>query len=183
MSEMPIEANLSFPEAVEGLLRGDFSRLEPLFVGNPSQIVQWYQEGRFSTEPAALNEAFTCACFNGHTAVAEFLFSHGVDVGAGFGTGMNAFHWAANRGQVETVKFLLECNAPLEVENMYGGTVLGCTVWSALHEPVPTHLEVIQLLIDAGANLDASGYPTGYAEVDNLLRPAIQAKENQNDFG
>jgi ankyrin repeat protein len=34
-------------------------------------------------------------------------------------------HSAAIGGQLETIKFLLKQNAPLEVKNIYGGTVLG----------------------------------------------------------
>ena len=34
------------------------------------------------------------------------------------------FHWAANRGNPETVELLIERGAPLEQKNMYDGTVL-----------------------------------------------------------
>jgi ankyrin repeat protein len=94
----------------------------------------------------------------------------GVDPLAGFGTGMNGFHWAANRGQLETVKMLIERKVPMEVENMYDGTVLGCTVWSAVHQPREGQLEVIGALLTAGANVDAAEYPSGNAEVDEVLR-------------
>src|SRR5882724_9908127 len=98
-----------FSDAVAGLLRGDFSALEPLF-RQPSadplkcRIVEWYEAGCFDEHPQALAEALSCACFLGCTQVAEFLLNHGVDPVAGDGTGMNAFHWAANRGQLETVR-------------------------------------------------------------------------------
>jgi hypothetical protein len=74
-----------FREAVQGLLRGDFSRLEPLFGGVTSpdwrrcRILEWYQKGYFAEEPEALDEAFTCACFLGRTELADFLLSQGVD--------------------------------------------------------------------------------------------------------
>jgi hypothetical protein len=166
----------SFSCAVQGLLRGDFSRLEPLFdrqqspEQNQCHILEWYKKGYFENEPEALQEALTCACFLGRTDVAEFLLRQGVNPTAGNKTGVNAFHWAANRGQLETVKFLIRENLPLETRNMYDGTVLGMTVWSAIHEPRPDHFAIIEALIEAGARLDASGYPTGNERIDELLR-------------
>lgn len=163
-----------FQSTVQALLRGDFSfpsKLEPLFEGRPCRIVQWMEEGRFEREPAALAEALSCACFNGYTAVATELMNRGVDPSAGNGTGMNAFHWAANRGQLETVRLLIARSAPLEAKNMYEGTVLGTTVWSAVHEPRPDHLAIVEALISAGANVNEADYPSGDARVDALLRP------------
>jgi hypothetical protein len=174
-----------FLDAIRGLERGDFSRLEPLFIEDPSlgsgqcTIVAWYEEGRFDNEPKALSEALSCACFNGRTRVAEFLMDKGVDPAAGDGTGMNAFHWAADRGQLDTVRLLIERKAPLEIKNMYGGTVLGCTVWSAINETRPDHLLIIEALIEAGANLDAAGFPSGNESIDELLRShGITAKKD-----
>src|SRR5438874_1831718 len=88
----------SFRDAVQGLLRGDFSCLEPLFDGHSSRdrhrcrIVEWYEAGYFDREPKALAEAFTCACFLGRTGVVDFLLARGVDPVAGDGTGLNGFH-------------------------------------------------------------------------------------------
>src|SRR5207245_2166775 len=93
-----------------------------------------------------------------------------VDPAAGANTGLNAFHWAANRGQLDTVKLLLERKASLEIKSMYGGTVLGTAVWSAINEPRADHLAIIEALIAAGAKLDGAGYPTGNERVDEVLR-------------
>src|SRR5690349_12309719 len=109
-----------FSDAVHGLIRGDFSRLDPLFAGEPCQIVQWYEAGCFAEEPETLSEALSCACFNGRTTAAEFLLDKGVDPSSGKSTGLNAFHWAANRGQLETVRLLLVRHAPLEERSIYG---------------------------------------------------------------
>jgi hypothetical protein len=165
-----------FRDAVQGLHNGDFSRLEPLF-GDPeshdprqSHILQWYEQGWFNAEPKALEEAFTCACFLGRTGVADYLLARGVDPTAGAGTGSNGFHWAADRGQLETVLLLIRRNVPLEIKNMYGGTVLGAAVWSAVHETRANHIPIIEALIRAGARLDAAGYPTGNERVDEVLR-------------
>ena len=83
---------------------------------------------------------------------------------------MNAFHWAADRGQLDVVRVLIQRQVPLEVRNSYGGTVLGGTVWSALQRIRPQHLAIIEALLQAGARLDAVGYPTGRADLDELLR-------------
>ena len=174
---MPTEESsiAPFREAVQGLERGDFSRLAPLLEDRPlerrsCQIIEWYDQGYFAAEPAALAEALTCACFLGRTGVAEFLLDRGVDPAAGAGTGLNAFHWAANRGQSETVRLLIRRKAPLETRSMYGGTVLGTAVWSAINEPRPGHLQIIEDLLVAGARLVEAGYPTGHEQVDAVLR-------------
>ena len=64
------------------------------------------------------------------------------------------FHYAAHCGQLETVKMLIARKAPLEVKNMYGGTILGQALWSAFNEPRKDHLLIIETLIAAGAQID-----------------------------
>ncbi len=63
----------------------------------------------------------------------EFLLDKGVDLSRDRGDGQTPVHCAVIGGQLETVKFLLKQNVPLEVKNIYGGTVLGQTLWSAAH--------------------------------------------------
>ena len=128
------------------------------------------REGVFDQDPKALEEAFTCAGFLGRTGVADFLLAQGVDPSAGANTGLNSFHWAVNRGQLETVELLIQRKAPLETKNIYGGTVLGTAAWSAINEPKLDHIAIIEALISAGARLDAAGYPTGNERVDQVLR-------------
>jgi hypothetical protein len=158
------------------LEHGDFSWAAPLLKadsakGRPKcQLLEWVEQGEFETEPRALAEALSAACFNGYTEVARFLIDRGVDPAAGCATGLNAVHWAANRGQLETVQLLLSRKAPLELRNMYGGTVLGCAVWSAVHEPQPDHVRIIEALLDAGADVAEAEYPSGQDDVDEVLR-------------
>jgi ankyrin repeat protein len=163
----------AFVAAVAGLRRGDFSRLAPLFAAPPggrAPILAWVDQGRFAVDPAALHEALACACFLGETEAVEDLLVQGANLLDGAGTGLNGFHWAANRGQLDTVRALLRHRLPLEVLNSYGGTVLGGTVWAATHEPQPTHLAIIEALLQGGAHVDAAEYPSGNAAVDSLLR-------------
>jgi ankyrin repeat protein len=161
-----------FQAFVNGLRRGDFSRLDPFFAPPPealSPLASWVTEGRFATDPGALNEALACACFNGRTAWVAFLLDHGADLVAGAGTGLNGFHWASNRGQLETVRLLLERQLPLETRNSYGGTILGGTVWASVHEPQADHLAIIEELLKAGARVEEAEFPSGRKEVDRLL--------------
>ena len=167
----------SFASVADALRRGDFSALAPLFEvspASPSRLSSWLAEGQFATDRGALNEALACACFNGRTAWVDVLLAAGADLVAGAGTGMNGFHWAANRGHLATVQLLLQRGMPLEVHNAYGGTVLGCTVWSAVHERRPgqqtVELEaVVEALLAAGADPFAAEYPSGHGGIDEAL--------------
>lgn len=161
-----------FNDAIVGLRRGDFDRLAPLFQDRgdgPCLMMTWHGEGRFANHPEELAEALSNACFLGRTEVVKALMAAGVDVTSGTGCGLDGVHWAVNRGQIETVRLLIALGAPLETINMHGQTALGTAVWSAINEPKPDHLEIIHALLDAGANVDAAGYPTGAPEIDALL--------------
>jgi len=161
--------NALFRDALQGLKRGDFSRLEPLFDGDRPTIIDWIERGRFNDEPQALAEALTCASFLGKSSVVEYLLNRDVDATAGNATGLDALHWAVNRGQLETVRLLLRHNTPLETRSMYDGTVLGTAMWSAINEPRRDHLQIIQELLNAGARIENVDYPTGNERVDEML--------------
>jgi hypothetical protein len=163
---------VTFEDARRGLLAGDFSRLDPLFIttGTVSEIVRWYESGLFAQEPQALAEAFTCACFNGRNDVVDYLLARGVNPDGGQQTGLTACHWAANRGHLATVQRLIRAGASLESRNSYGGTVLGCAVWSLFNEPRPEHWAIIENLLQAGANAGELPEATGDERLDELLR-------------
>jgi hypothetical protein len=169
MTSIVDKDTLSFQDAVKGLIAGDFSRLAPLFDEDRCRIIEWHEAGFFADEPKALDEALTCACFLGRTGVVEHLLMDGVDPSAGAHTGLNGFHWAANRGQLDVVMLLIQREAPLETLSMYGGTVLGTAAWSAINEPRPDHIRIIEALLKAGARRDGVGYPTGNERVDKVL--------------
>ena len=107
----------------------------------------------FNEDPTQHEEAFIRACQFGHNSIAEFLLDQGVDPTAQANVGQTGFHYAAHSGQLETVKMLIARKAPLEVKNMYGGTVLGQALWSAYNEPQKDHLAIIDTLIAAGAQI------------------------------
>ena len=117
-----------------------------------------------------LQSAFMYACGGGHEAVVEFLLKNGVDLADGGDDGQTPLHWAVIFGQLQMVKLLLKYKPPLESRNMYGGTVLGQTLWSAAHGGDPkVYTEIIETLIAAGANLPPRHVPVN-EPIDDLLR-------------
>ena len=177
MSSPTPKEDPQFKEALRLLKEGSFDASASFFgagadlAASLPRIFQWYEQGLFSDEPQALAEALSCACFLGKTRVAEYLMDHGVDPMAGNGTGLDALHWAANRGKLDTVRLLIQRGASLERRSMYGATVLGTAVWSIINEPWwPDHLQIIEELLEAGARLEEAGYPTGHDQVDAVLR-------------
>ena len=115
-------------------------------------------------------EAFSCACFNGFTPVVDYFLSKGMNPNSGINTGLKRFHWAANRGQNEVVEVLIRNHASLETHDAYGGTVLGCAVWSAVHEPKPKHVQIVEALLEAGAKASAAECPSGDVRIDAILK-------------
>jgi tetratricopeptide (TPR) repeat protein len=72
-------------------------------------------------------------------------------------TGLAGPHYAASSGRLETIRMLLKKGIPLEVKNMYGGTVFGQAIWSAVNEHTPDHAAIVEHLVEAGAVVD-DGY-------------------------
>lgn len=162
-----------FNDAIEGWRRGDFDRLAPLFAERADGpiIARWHAAGRFASHPAELAEALSNAAFLGRTGVVTYLLDAGVDVTAGTACGMDALHWAANRGKADAVRLLIERGAPLESINMHGTTALGTAVWSAVNEPWwgSAQIEIIELLLESGADIRGAAYPSGVPELDRML--------------
>jgi ankyrin repeat protein len=118
-----------------------------------------------------MQAGFIWACEYGRKDVVEFLLDKDVDLRAGEDTGETALHLAAHRGQLEMIKLLVDRGAPLEVKNVYGGTVLGQATWSVMHgDPSIDFVPVIEALLAAGARIEGADYPTGNNGVDEVLR-------------
>ena len=151
---------LLFQYAVAAMVRGDFSALEST-VGGPEkfheQIVEWYEKGYFADEQETLVEVFSAACMLGRAKTAEYLLDKGVNPYAGMKTGLSGFHYAASSGRLEVIKRLIDRKVPMEVKNMYNGTVFEQAIWSAVNEHTPDHAEIVERLIDAGAVVE-EGY-------------------------
>lgn len=122
-------------------------------LGRADAVRRWLAAG---AQPPA--ESFGYACLYGRTEVVDLLLRHGADPAGAVGDGQTGAHLAAHGGQLAVIELLIERAVPLEVRNGYGGTVLAQAVWSAVNEPRPDHLAVIEALINAGADRDAVPY-------------------------
>jgi ankyrin repeat protein len=123
-----------------------------------------------TTSKKAVQSAFSYACSWGRQNIVEFLLANEADLADGGGDGQTPLHCAAIRGQLEIIKFLLKFNPPLEARNIYGGTVLGQTLWSAAHGGDPKlYAEIIETLIAAGAKVPPRHVPVN-KPIDDLLR-------------
>jgi len=162
------EEQLLFRDAVAALDAGNYSWLEDLLDKHRSSLIHLLVVAGEPKVP--MEQAFTWACMLGRTSDAAFLLNKGVDPLAGDNTGLNGFHYAAWHGHLDTVKLLVERKVPLEARNMYGGTVLGSALDAAENRPRSDHVAIIKALLDAGANIDEAGYPTGNYRIDELLR-------------
>jgi ankyrin repeat protein len=115
------------------------------------------------------NAAFRYACMYGSTAMVEFFVRAGVDLAGHGGDGQTGLHYAAIGGKLETVKLLLRHQAPLEIKNKYGGTVMGQALWSAAHGGNPaTYAAIIEALLESDAKLCES-HPPINPQIDALL--------------
>lgn len=148
------ERPIIFRYAVAAMGRGDFSALE-LAVGGAAKfdetVIGWYEDGWFEGFRETLEEVLSAACMLGHVRSAAFLVDEGVDPYAGMRSWLAGPHYAVSSGRLDVVKMLLEKNVLMEVENRYGGTMLGQALWSARFEHVDTHAEIVEALVKAGA--------------------------------
>lgn len=123
---------------------------------------------KLSIPQALVQEAFLYACGYGANRVVEFLLER-VDLAGHTGDGQTGAHYAVIFGQLDTLKLLLKQSLPLEARNIYGGTVLGQTLWSAAHGGDPElYSQIIETLITAGAKLPERHVPVN-SKIDALL--------------
>jgi ankyrin repeat protein len=117
-----------------------------------------------------IDSGFGWACEYGRTEVVRFLLDRGVDLRSQ-AHGQTGLHWAVVGGQLETIGLLLERGGPLEEKNVHGGTVLGQATWCVVHSDSGVdYVPIIETLLNAGADVQKTLYPTGNARVDELLR-------------
>jgi Ankyrin repeats (3 copies) len=139
-------------------------------VGRLDLVKSFFKDDGKTTGKKQLQSAFIYAVGSGQKDVVEFLLTKGVDLADGGPVGQTPLHWAVIDGQVEMVKLLLKYNPPLESRNIYGGTVLGQTLWSAAHGGNPkVYAEIIETLIASGANVPPRHVPVNRL-IDDLLR-------------
>jgi ankyrin repeat protein len=120
---------------------------------------------------------------NGNAEGVGLLLELGMDVAARYREGdgyfgvardSTALHVAAWRARHATVRLLLERGAPVDAVDGAGSTPLALAVracvdsyWTHLRSP-----DSVRALLAAGASPAAAPYPSGYDEVDALLRDA-----------
>jgi ankyrin repeat protein len=121
---------------------------------------------------------------NGNADGVRHLLDLGVDVNAPFthgdgywdvGPNSTSLHVASWRAQHNVVKLLIERGATVNVADAKGSTPLSLAVracvdsyWTARRSP-----ESVKALLDAGASTSGVQFPSGYKEVDDLLRLSI----------
>ena len=123
---------------------------------------------------AHVRKALLWAATFGRAGVVELLLGRGVDIAATDDDRMTALHCAAGGGHLDVVQLLLARGAPLEVENIWGGTVLNSTLHFAFNDPAKgvDYIPIIEALLGAGADVSVvnSFFPTGNARIDEVLR-------------
>jgi hypothetical protein len=121
----------------------------------------------------------------GNTDGLRILLDLGVDVAAVFVEGEGYFdvaprslaiHVAAWRARHDTLGLLIDRGSPIDVRDGQGRTPLMLAVracvdsyWTRLRAP-----DSVRALLAAGASLDGVKQPSGYADVDDLLRQAAR---------
>jgi hypothetical protein len=79
---------------------------------------------------------------------------------------------------------LLKRQAPLELRNVWGGTVLSHTLWASIHhDPTVDYAPIVEALIQAGAKVYPEDrdwireekllLPTSKPRIEELLRQAL----------
>jgi ankyrin repeat protein len=116
--------------------------------------------------------ALAWAAKYGRLAVVRLLLDRGADPGGADGDRMTALHWAAAHGRMDVVGELLRRGAPLEVENVWDGTVLSSTAFFATQMPVPgvDYRAVLERLLAAGADARRAAWAADDPRIGPLLR-------------
>ena len=92
---------------------------------------------------------------------------------------MTALHHAAAHGLIDLARALVARGAPLEVENVWGGTGLDSTAYFAEFAPIRgvDYAPVLQMLVDAGADVRVlDEYPA-----DRKVVPGFRARLRRRD--
>lgn len=156
----------------------DARTLQP---GTPLVAPQW--SGVAGNAAAHIEFALVWACKFGRIEVAEAMLDAGVSIAVNDGYKMTALHWAAANGSLQLMQKLIERGAPLELQNIWGGTVLDSTAYFAVFQPVrgADYATALQTLIDAGANVSVlAEYPPGNSIIDKIIEQHGVKRTNRN---
>lgn len=144
--------------------RGDGATARGLTAADPALVA------RLRAEDGGILSRFAGA---GNTAAVRLLLDLGFDVAGRGAGGQTALHLATWRARADTLRLLLERGAPLEAKDAHGDTPLALAVralveWSEW-TPHDT-AELVEALLEAGADPRTVKLPSGAAEADALLR-------------
>ena len=168
---IPFELN-GVERLIAACARGDNATVRSLAEREPTWVAELRgSEGQLLAEFAG----------NGNGSGISQLLSLGVPIDALFEQGdgywgvaprSTALHVAAWRLQHATVKLLVERGAPVNTRDANGRTPLMLAVTACVdsywrHRRSP---ESVKALLGAGASTDGVRYPSGYAEVDDVLQ-------------
>jgi len=144
-------------------------------LGDLELVKRALTEGVTRPSAASMQTAFRWACEFARTPVIACLLDQGVDLLAQNGNGQTGLHLAALAGSMEAVRLLIARGAPLEIENAWGGTVLGNVLWATVnHDPHTDYAPIVEALVAAGAVVD-SGYLSWFRR-QHVLRPDAKAR-------
>jgi ankyrin repeat protein len=168
---IPIELQ-GVDRLIAACARNDAAKVQAIAKEEPGMVSELLdQGGKLLAEFAGV----------GNTDGVRQLLDFGVNVNAvtlhgdpyfDVATRSTALHSAAWRARPATVNLLIERGAPVNVLDGKGRTALILAVracvdsyWKERRTP-----ESVKVLLQAGATVDGVEYPSGYAEVDELLR-------------
>lgn len=137
--------------------------------------------------PQALKElegALNKASLYGQRNIVEFLLARWPRLAVQQGGRQTALHCAVIGGHLDIAKVLLAHGAPLEVENEYGGTVLGQALWSAAHGgDADIYIPLIEALVASDAKLPERHVPVNKRVDEFLARRGSKAEPSWHWFG
>jgi len=149
-------------------------------VGRLDLVQSFFSEDRSLKSNATktqMESGFIWACEYGRADTADFLLEMGVDKSTYRQHRLTGLHWAVISGDIDTVKAVLKHQPPLEARNVWGGTPLSSAIWAATECdpndivcPMADWVPIIDMLLQAGADVGAVEYPTGRSRIDEVLR-------------
>jgi ankyrin repeat protein len=149
-------------------------------VGRLDLVKRFFNEDGSLKENATktqMESGFIWACEYGRADVVDFLLQMGVNKNVCRQFKLTGLHWAAASGDIDTVKTLLKHKAPLDANNVWGGTPLSSAIWAATESqpddpvwPKADWVPIVELLLQAGADVSAVEHPTGHSRIDDVLR-------------
>jgi ankyrin repeat protein len=152
--------------------QGDREAIDPIVAQEPQLLEELLAHGgTLLAEFAGNDNAAGLRCLLDLGVSADALYEEG-DPYFDIAKGSTALHVAAWRAWPSAVKALIEAGAPVNALDGKGRTALSLAVkacvdsyWKYRRSPEST-----EALLRAGATIDGIAIPTGYDEVDELLR-------------